>query len=394
MRKSIFLTTILLAGIFYACQEEERGQIPLDSVPPQQVTQISVENVAGGAVISYVIPEDEDLLYVKAIYNLDNGTTIEQKTSAYSNKIEIVGIGKSKKQFVKIITGDRSKNESKPLSVEIHPLDSPIYEIMNSIVVRNDFGGISLLWNNPQKADIVITVDTLNRDNKYVSAESIYTKATVGKANLRGYPPVERVFAVSIRDRWGNTTDTISGSYLPIFEVKLDRKKFARWSPPGIPYQELAASWRIENIWDGLGSTVGNGYSWPLTAKMGDSWTMDLGQTAKLSRFTIFPRETTGQLYTGANIKSFELFGSPHRNVNEDESTWIYIGAYESIKPSGLPAGQFSDEDYAYAVAGEEYPVDISIPAVRYLRFKINKTWGGANYMQLMEIEFFGQPQE
>lgn len=392
MKTSKYLIIFLIiVGAFNRCEEEQRGQIPLDSTPPQQITSISVENVPGGAIISYIIPEDDDLLYVKAIYTLNNGQKMEQKASAYSNKLEIVGIGKSRKQTVQIITGDRSKNESKPLEVEIHPLDSPIYDIMNSMLVRDDFGGISLLWNNPLGADIVISIDTLNQDNKYVSAGSIYTKSIKGKANVRGYPPVERVFAVSIRDRWNNTTDTVSGLYLPICEEQLDRRKFARWNPPGIPYQQYGSDWRIENIWDGRGSTEGIGYGWPLTAQMGESWTMDLGQLAKLSRFKIYQRATQEQLYTGANIKSFEFFGSPHRNVSDDESTWIYIDAYESFKPSGLPMGQISDEDYAYAVAGEEYSVDVSIPPVRYLRFKINKTWGGASYMQLMEIEFFGQ---
>ena len=156
----------------------------------------------------------------------------------------------------------------------------------------------------------------------------------------------------------------------------------------------LGGGWEIEKIWDGLGADTGTGYSWPTTSKMGDSWTMNLGVTAKLSRFKIHQRMTSAQVYTGANIRSFDLYGSPHANVNENEETWIYLGSYESFKPSGLPHGQVSDEDNAYALAGEEYMVDISMPPVRYLRFKINKTWGGANYMQLMEVEFFGQPKE
>lgn len=393
MKKYIFFILILPICFLWSCQEEERGQIPLDSIPPGQVTSVSVKNIPGGSVISYIIPEDDDLLYVKAIYHLDDGRVMEQKASAYSTKLEIVGIGKSAPQTIQIITGDRSKNESAPLEVEIHPLDSPIYNILSSMKIENDFGGITLQWDNPLKADIIINIDTLNKDNKFITTATIYTSALVGRSSLRGYLPTERIFAVSITDPWNNTTDTISGLYLPIYEEKLDRTKFARWSPPGIPYQQLNNEWCIEKIWDGLGANVGIGYSWPTTAKMGDSWTMSLGVTAKLSRFKIYQRMTNDQVYTGANIKSFELFGSPHPNVNENEDTWIYMGSYESIKPSGLPHGQVSDEDIAFALAGQEYKVDISIPAVRYLRFKINKTWGGANYMQLMEVEFYGQPQ-
>ncbi len=394
MKKYIFLLFIILpVCCLLSCQQEERGQIPLDSTPPGQVTSISVENVPGGAIISYVIPDDDDLLYVKVVYHLDDGRIMEQKASAYSTQLEIVGIGKSAPQTVQLVTGDRSKNESKPLEVDIYPLDSPIYEILNSLQVENDFGGVSLRWDNPLKSDIIINIDTLNKDNQLINAETIYSNSMVGKGSLRGYRPEEIVFAISITDPWDNSTDTISGLYLPLYEEKLDRKKFSRWNPPGIPYQQYS-NWAIENIWDGLLGNTGIGYSWNTDQKMGNSWTMNMGVTAKLSRFILYQRMTANQVYTGANIRSFELFGSPHTSVSDDESTWIYMGAYESHKPSGLPHGQVSDEDIAFAAAGEEYMVDVSLPPVRYLRFKINRTWGGANYMQLMEIEFFGQPQD
>lgn len=394
MKKYIHTLLLLTASLLWMCEAEERGQISMDTIPPAQVTSVYVENLPGGAIISYIIPEDEDLLYVKAIYHLDDGRIMEQKASAYSTKLEIVGIGKGKPQTIQLITGDRSKNESAPLKVEIQPLDSPIYDILNSITILNDFGGITLKWNNPLEADIIISVDTLDMDNKFQTSATIYTSSIVGKRSIRGLAPVERIFAVSISDPWNNTTDTVSGMYLPIYEEQLDRKKFSRWNPPGIPYMSLGGGWEIEKIWDGLGGNTGIGYSWPTTSKMGDSWTMNLGVTAKLSRFKIHQRMTSAQVYTGANIKSFDLYGSPNANVNENVETWIYLGSYESFKPSGLPHGQVSDEDIAYALAGEEYMVDISIPAVRYLRFRVNKTWGGANYMQLMEVEFFGQPSE
>lgn len=394
MKKYIYILLLLSICLLWMCETEERGQIPMDTIPPRQVTSVSVENIPGGAIISYIIPEDEDLLYVKAIYRLDDGRIMEQKASAYSTKLEIVGIGKGNSQTIQLITGDRSKNESTPLEVEIHPLDSPIYDILNSMTIFNDFGGITLQWENPLEADIIINIDTLDMENKYLAAELIYTRSIVGKGSIRGLPPVERIFAVSITDPWNNTTDTVSGMYLPIYEEQLDRTRFSRWNPPGIPYMDLNSTWRIENIWDGLGANTGTGFSWPTTSKMGDSWTMNLGVTAKLSRFKIHQRMTGAQVYTGANIKSFDLYGSPHSNVNENEETWVFLGSYESFKPSGLPHGQVSDEDNAYALAGEEYMVDISMPAIRYLRFKVNKTWGGANYMQLMEVEFFGQPIE
>lgn len=389
MKRYCFILTLVLG--FLACGKDERGQYALNNIPPGAITSPQVQNIAGGAIISYTIPNDEDLLYVKAVYTLNNGTVMEQKASVYESSLKVTGMGRSREQTVQLIACDRSKNESAPVEVKIHPMDAPIYSIMESVKIRNDFGGILLNWENPDEAEVVLTVLTPNELNKLTAIENFYTKAKTGKGNLRGYPPVERVFGIVLRDRWGNHTDTLTGTYLPILEERLDKKKFAKWNPPGIPYQELGG-WPISRMWDNL---LGNpGFSWPLTATLPGSFTVDLGQTAKLSRFKVFQRATTEQLYTGGNVKKFQVWGSSHPNVNDDFATWVKLGDYHSYKPSGLPLGQYSAEDMAYAgVAGEDYNVGLDAPPVRYLRFVIEETWGGSRAMQIMELDFFGDIQ-
>ena len=240
MKSKIF---ILLLAICFAlsCEEEERGQYPLDTIPPRQIVNPQVENIAGGAIISYTIPDDDDLLYVKVIYQLDNGTVMEQKASAYTNRIQVEGLGKSKAQTVSLVCGDRSKNESEPVEVEIHPMEAPIFEILESVNIENDFGGVFITWENPAKADVVLTVATWNEeDAKYEEVENFYTNSGTGKGNIRGLPAEEIIFAVYLRDKWGNNTDTISGTYLPLFEEALDKARFARWNPRGYRIQIIA----------------------------------------------------------------------------------------------------------------------------------------------------------
>jgi hypothetical protein len=65
-----------------------------------------------------------------------------------------------------------------------------------------------------------------------------------------------------------------------------------------------------------------------------------------------------------------------------------------SIKPSGLPIGQTSDEDRAHTLAGEEFVCSPDMPAVRYLRLKALETWGQGDYFFIMEIEVYGQIEE
>lgn len=388
--KTITLMMLLICFL-YSCKEyNERGQFPLDDVPPGVITSPVVKNVAGGAVISYTIPTDKDLLYVKAVYTLDNGVKMEQKASAYVHSLNIVGLGKSQIQTISIVTGDRSKNESKPVLVEIHPQDSPIYNIYSSIKIRNDFGGIRLDWDNPLGAEIVLTVCSVNSEKKYTEVQKFYSTAITGKGNIRGLPSVETVFAVFISDRWDNLTDTISGPYTPIFEMKADRTKFVRWNPTGIPYVELTSNYPIERLWDGDFTSNVSFYSLPITVVFPYSFTFNLGQTIKMSRFKAYQRDYGGQLYIGSNVKRFQVWGSDNPNVNQDFATWTKLGDFESIKPSGSGLGVVTADDRAYALAGEDYSVDISAPRVKYLRFNILETWGGTPAAQIGELEFFG----
>ena len=387
--KRILLFAVAGSCFLLSCEKSERGQYPLDSVAPGGVKNVIVENVPGGARLSYTIPEDEDLLYVKVIYKLDDGRSVEQKASAYASGIDVVGTGRSAEQEVELVCGDRSKNESQPVTVKIHPLDAPIYGILGTLEIRNDFGGIRLDWKNPTQADAVINVSVPDATNHLVEVDNFYTNTREGKGNIRGFPAQEQSFAVFIRDRWGNRTDTIISKNLPLHEERLDKTKFTNWSPPGIPYLQLDNNWTIAKLWNN--SVANPGYSWPLSATLPSSFTFDMGQLAKLSRFKIFQRATDAQLYTGGNVKQFQLWGSSHPGVSDDFSTWVKLGDFSSFKPSGLPLGQVSAEDMAYAgVAGEDYNIDLSAPPVRYLRFVIESTWGGSKAMQIMEVDFFG----
>ena len=390
----INLLFIFLLGLMVACDEEKRGQYATDSIPPGQVYGVEVENVAGGAIITYSVPSDEDLLYVKVVYRMWDGTQVEQTSSAYTTRIVVEGLGRAEKQTVHLICGDRSGNESAPYPVDIEPLDSPIYAIHESIEITPDFGGIRLTWTNPLKASVVLTVYEVDKNDRLVEVQSIYTGSAEGKYNIRGYPAEETTFAVLVRDRWKNKTDMKNGTYVPFFEEKLDRKKFGKWNPSGIPYQELVSSgvaWSVDRLWDGL--LTDPGFSFPSTVTLPYSLTFNMGQTAVLCRIKVFQRTSSNQLFNGYNVKRFQLYASPHPEVNANIATWLFLGDFTSVKPSGLPLGQLSDEDRAVGDNGEDYTIEINddVP-VQYIRVHIMETWGGGmNVAQLYEMEFYGQ---
>src|SRR5690349_1990565 len=121
MKKYFFLFIFTLLALAACKKQDTRGQYPTDSVPPGEVKSPEVQNVAGGAIITYELPGDEDLLYVEASY-IRNGKTIKQKSSGYGNSIEIVGFGRSQPVTVQLVAYDRSGNASKAVEVTAEPL--------------------------------------------------------------------------------------------------------------------------------------------------------------------------------------------------------------------------------------------------------------------------------
>ena len=71
----VFINIILvLALMFIATCSEDAGHGPYgsDGIPPGKVTINEVVNTAGGAVIYFTPPSDEDLLYIKASFEDEN----------------------------------------------------------------------------------------------------------------------------------------------------------------------------------------------------------------------------------------------------------------------------------------------------------------------------------
>lgn len=62
-----------------------------DNTPPNVVTDVTYEPIPGGALIKYVLPHDEDLLYVKAVYSV-KGEERNSVASQYNSELLIEGL--------------------------------------------------------------------------------------------------------------------------------------------------------------------------------------------------------------------------------------------------------------------------------------------------------------
>lgn len=170
--------------------------------------------------------------------------------------------------------------------------------------------------------------------------------------------------------------------------TQLDKSLFRSFKLPTDVGDEYG--WKLENLWDNNNGTGGGDPAGFHTGGSGlpQSFTIDMGQTEKLDHFRLWQRDNA--LYNSANLKVFEVWGSNSPNPNGSfDGSWTKLGTFTSVKPSGLPRGQLTDADRAFARDGEKFSFAAGIPQVKYLRFKVLETWGGEGYIHLLELSFF-----
>ena len=141
---------IIIAILIASCiDDSEHGPYGADNIPPGQVTVDEVVNTAGGAIIYFTPPSDEDLLYVKAAFEDENEIEREVIVSAVIDSLSIVGFAEEGTYPVEVFAVDRGENQSAPTIVNISPLEAPIHAILNSMEGTQDFGGINISYLNP-----------------------------------------------------------------------------------------------------------------------------------------------------------------------------------------------------------------------------------------------------
>lgn len=375
--------------IISCTEQDERKPLNYNGAVPSAVSDVTSESLPGSVRLTYKVPKDNNILYVMARCNI-NGVIREVKASAYVDNLLIEGFADTELKEVEVYAVSRSEVMSKPVIVEVTPLTPPFQKVFQSLDLMSDFGGVSVGFQNPDEADLAIYIIHDDGQEGWVTAETAYTKRRAGFVSARGLAAKPLLFGTFIKDRWNNYTDTLFRNLTPIFEKQLDRSKFREVNLPGD--EPSAWGWTLPHIWDGSivwdsGGEVG--FHTDVTSRWPQHFTMDLGVEAVLSRFKFWQRGWVG--FNDRNIRKFEIWGStdPSSDGSFDDS-WVLLSTCESVKPSGLPAGQLSEEDIAVLQNGEEFPMEPGAPLVRYIRVRVTETWSKAECFFLLQVAFFG----
>ncbi|HMR19999.1 MAG TPA: DUF4959 domain-containing protein [Sphingobacterium sp.] len=389
------LYMVLPLFLLSACGKEiTKG--PLDKVDgkPEKLTNIQVENISGGSKISYTLPEDYDNLYVLAEFSSRAGEQRIAKSSVYSDYIVLDGFANTDEYQVALYLINRSETRSEPVQVTIKPLPPPIHQVFADLFIENSFGGYRLELFNELEHEYVLYTLRKEENGNYELFDRLYTRSKKRDYMMVGLPPEPTEFAFFLMDKWRNVSDTLFMTITPLPEVTLDKSKFSMLyldndtnRPAGTDNPRL--------MWDNNIATRYRLHD-SETADPPHWFTIDLGQHAKLSRLRL------NQYITGTNYnwvfnrqspRYFEIWASaevPAQDGNWDN--WVRLGEYESVKPSDLPPGIFSDEDIALAIRGEDFILPYTGIAYRYIRFLTVSTWDTRPNPYIGDITFYGEP--
>ncbi len=423
MKKINLITAIIVSGLLFSCVRDKEKVPGIWNSSPVEVSNVTAIN--GGAVISYNVPKDDNLLYVMAEYER-NGKIFTEKSSVYKNSLTIEGFNlppstKVKAQLFKV---NKQGEHSAPVEVEFEPLEGLVTLAQKSLKLQPGFGGIVANWDNKENTELGIRLLVPDENTRKLDTKEMYfTTATSDKRSFRGFEPVPVDVAFTLEDKWGNISDTVFYSTTPFFETTI-AKPYADYRS-NIPYDNTTnLSGRTTNtLWDNIVNTSGHGW---LTAQGGSglSITIDLKQRVKLSRIIIHGYHINS-VYGQVNIQQFEAWGTDKIDFSRipDRPYWldslsVRWGAIAGVDPTTvLPERTFKD-DWQYlgwhaiprydlmvppdnqAIAnlganGTEYEMPIDAKPVRYVRIFARQVSNlmpppSNNYFSMGEITFYG----
>jgi len=395
MKALLFISAIAMILCLSHCSDLALEPLTENSQKPRALTNITVESVHGGAIITYTLPDDPNLLYVMAEFSSgEDGALRVVKSSVFKNSLTLDGFKSTDEQTVRLYTVNRSEVRSDPMEVSIKPLISPIEVAFQTLVATHDFGGVNVQFANEMGNEYVLYILTKDAENNWNVYDRLYTMEKNPNYTFRGLAAEPQDFAFYFQDKWQNTSDTLFQNLTPLYEEELDKSLWRHYLLDNDNYYPLYPDRPASNLWS---KSTANFVMAPYPGIELPVWiTIDLGQTAVLGRMKMkaISASTSNYqwFYSTGTPRVFEVWGSNNPTFDGAWDSWTLLDRFESVKPSGLPIGHNAPEDIAAGLAGEDHKFANYENAYRYIRFKVIQTWGSRPDIMLEELTFWGTP--
>ena len=393
--KTLRAILLIIGLILVGCEESNGGDI----TPPGELTVVSTTPTNGGGIITYQLPQDDDILFVRADYTNAQGEDVFRVSSKSNNQIEISGMVEAEPVEISLRVVDENENESNSVIVSLTPERSFIYEILENISLVEDLGGVRVFWDNEVEKTIFIYfyIEAEGEEDVRILSSSTKTNSQF----IRGLSVVPTNISVKVEDFDGNSTSIVElGEYTPLFEEKIDKSTWSLVS--NLSINGNAYEGKTVNFWDDVVDTAATGSDdsyfiinrnnnggvlrWPLDI------VIDLNKTVKINRFKVWqraywyngPDATTPYYYQAENLREFDLF------VSNDKTEWELLGSFDIGDPKNNE-GEIPAEKIEEAASGHDFNLDEISPNFRYLKFSIRSNYGSDSFTHGSEISLFGR---
>jgi len=399
MKIVYYLLAFVIIVMANACEEKKLEPIHKSLGQPGKVEILQQKAIPGGVVVTYRIPESEDILSVVAQYTLSNGRKYESEASYFENTLTIAGFNDHSREYTaQLFTINRAQERSEPVTITFRPDESALSKTARSMQITADWGGPRFTWKNVDQEPLIFEFFAPDDQGNFRIMRVLGSTLDSTNYALRGFAPKPQRFACVIRDYWDNVTDTIyprGGTLTPWLEEKADKSKMR------VMGLSNDAGW---NMWGSTPTYMLNDISnqfgeWePIPA----SATFDLGVTLKLSRLVHFHRigsDFPNPLERG-NPKVYQIYGyygSGVPSTSGNWAEWTLIMEHEEMCPSsgGKTSSERTSEDMDFVREyGQTCEIPLSAEPTRYLRFRVMRTWGNTTFASITRLDFYGEIQK
>lgn len=390
-----FLWILAITGFIVSCTKT-RSDAYRDYMKGGEITypgradSVLVRSGLNRIQLSVILGNDPLVTQLKVFWN-NNSDSLERavKRTTGIDTIDVVvpGLKEGDYNFI-IYTYDKENHRSVMVNafgvaIGQNYVGTLTNRTLQSLTQSADGNQVILNWGAPAAGEQGIEVS-------YTGADGTARKITVPSTEIRTVlPDYKESTPLTYNSRYKPDSTAFEYFYpkagtitLPAFERELPKAGFKVLELP-TDVKDGGYGWLINYLWD-------ENYNPPGFASQSiiPCWfTIDCGKTTALSRFKVW--QANDRLYEKESVKTFELYGSNQPAADGSWGSWTKIDAYESIKPSGLPVGQNSDDDVTYAKAGEVFPVPSGTASFRYYRFKLLTNWGKNVFMTMEEFTFY-----
>lgn len=415
---ALLAACVLATGVISCKTESDDAR---EKVAPSPITHAEFTPTNGGGYFKFTAPDDEDFLYVRAEYTIDNGQVISRSSSVYSDSLIISGFGSVKPYPVKLYACDYFANESAPYTMEVTPLEPNVQAVAKTVKVRPGFANIVVELENESQETVDVYVDIAAQDGTGRKATRIFTtSAKSDKLLITGLESIPYSVTTYLKDKYDNgTAPEDKGVMTPLSDYELAKDTWSflgdsriygsYWDrsagKPVAEYQEMyhkdsmknAAEFKYEasiyKFWDGitdggddkklnLVSFFHSGCDYPF------SYFIDMGREVKISRMRIHQRYDYRWGAHGPKIIDLYISDdqTPEDGILEG---WEFLGRYTLEKPA-LQAE--ADQEFLNGSEFWIYPAEAAFsPQFRYLRFKCIDDFTNGYIGCLAELTLYGE---